>query len=35
VTLTAPHIQRIESRKVAPPAGLAIYGGEEEIERFR
>jgi len=35
VTLTAPHVRRVESRKVAPPAGLAIYGGEEEIDRFK
>jgi hypothetical protein len=35
VALTAPHVKRVESRKVAPPAGLAIYGSEEEVERFR
>jgi hypothetical protein len=33
--LTAPHVKRIESRKAGPPAGLAIYGGEEEIEKYR
>ena len=33
--LTAPHIQRIESKKTGPPAGLAIYGDEKEIEKFQ
>ncbi len=32
--LTAPHMQRIESRKTGPPAGLAIFGEEEKIEKF-
>lgn len=32
--LTAPHIARVESRKAGTPAGLAIFGGESEIERF-
>ena len=35
VVLTAPHIRRIESRKGGPPAGLAIFGDEEEIEKFK
>ena len=35
VVLTAPHIRRIESRKGGPPAGLAIFGNEEEIEKFK
>lgn len=35
VVLTAPHIRRIESRKTGPPAGLAIYGEEEEIEKYQ
>lgn len=34
VVLTAPHVRRMESRKVGPPAGLAIYGDEEGIEKF-
>ncbi len=34
VVLTAPHIRRVESRRTGPPAGLAIYGEEGEIERF-
>lgn len=32
--LTAPHMVRVESRKTGPPAGLAIYGEERDIERF-
>ena len=35
VVLTAPHMKRVESRKAGPPAGLAIFGGEEEIEKYR
>jgi len=34
IVLTAPHIQRIESRRAGPPAGLAIYGEESSIDRF-
>ena len=33
--LTAPHVKRVESRKVGPPAGLPIYGGEEEVEKYK
>lgn len=32
--LTAPHVSRVESRKAGTPAGLAIFGGDSEIERF-
>lgn len=32
--LTAPHIDRVTSRKAGPPAGLPIYGEEKDIERF-
>jgi hypothetical protein len=32
--LTAPHVKRVESRKMAPPAGLAIFGEEKEIEHY-
>lgn len=32
--LTAPHIKRVESRKAGPPAGLAIFGEEEVIEKY-
>lgn len=35
LTTTAPHIRRVESRKAGPPAGLAIYGEESEIEKFQ
>lgn len=34
VVLTAPHIHRSESKKGGPPAGLAIFGEEEEIKKF-
>lgn len=34
VVLTAPHIKRVESRRAGPPAGLAIFGEEGDIERF-
>ncbi len=33
--LTAPHVKRIESRKAGPPAGLPIYGSEEDIQKYR
>ncbi len=35
LVLTAPHVKRVESRKAGPPAGMAIYGEEKEIERFQ
>lgn len=35
IVMTAPHIKRLESRKAGPPAGLAIYGEESEIERYQ
>ncbi|MBI2279030.1 MAG: hypothetical protein HYU81_03145 [Candidatus Brennerbacteria bacterium] len=35
VVLTAPHLRRTESRRAGPPAGLAIFGEEEEIEKFQ
>ncbi|MEK7554970.1 MAG: hypothetical protein AAB518_03235, partial [Patescibacteria group bacterium] len=35
LVLTAPHIQRMESRKVGPPAGLAIYGDEKDLSDFQ
>ena len=34
IVLTAPHMVRVESRKTGPPAGLAIFGDEEKIEKF-
>lgn len=33
--LTAPHLKQVESRKAGPPAGLAIFGEEEEIKKFQ
>jgi len=35
MSLTAPHIKRVESRKGGPPAGLAIFGGEENVEKLQ
>ena len=35
MALTAPHMKRVESRKAGPPAGTAVFVGEEEIERFK
>lgn len=32
--MTAPYMKRIESRKVGAPSGLAIFGGEEDMEIF-
>jgi len=32
--LTAPHIKRVESRKAGPPAGMAIYGDEKNLEKY-
>src|SRR3989344_1320402 len=35
MVLTGPHIKRMDSKKAGPPAGLAIFGEEEEIERYQ
>lgn len=32
--LTAPHLERLSSRRVSAPAGLAIYGEDDAIKRF-
>jgi hypothetical protein len=32
--LTAPHLERLTSRRVSAPAGLAIYGEDEAIKKF-
>lgn len=32
--MSAPHIKRVESRKVGPPAGIAIFGEDEDIDKF-
>lgn len=34
IALTAPHTQRVESKRVGPSASLPIYGSDEDIERF-
>lgn len=34
LVLTAPHTQRVESRKVGAPAGLPIYSEESQLSRF-
>lgn len=34
VVLTAPFMQRVESRKVGPPQGLAIFGADKDLEIF-
>jgi len=34
-TLTAPFIKRVESKKVGPPAGLAIFGEDAGQELFK
>ncbi len=33
--LTAPFIKRVESRRMGPPAGLPIYGGDDLPEAFQ
>ena len=35
IVLTEPHIKHLESRRKGPPAGLAIFGEEGEIEKFK
>ena len=35
IVLTEPHLRHLESRKTGPPAGLAIFGADEEIERYK
>lgn len=35
MVLTAPMIQRVESKKVGPPAGLPIFGDAETLEGFK
>ena len=32
--LTAPHLERLGSKRVSAPAGLPIYGDDEAIKRF-
>jgi len=33
--LTAPQMQRVESRKTGPPSGLEIFGEEEDIRKYQ
>lgn len=35
IVLTEPHIQHLEARRKGPPAGLAIFGEEEEVEKYK
>ncbi len=35
MVLTAPHIKRVESRKAGPPAGIAIFGEEKNLDKFK
>ncbi|MDP2705865.1 MAG: hypothetical protein Q8O49_01520, partial [bacterium] len=35
VILTAPHLKQVESRKTGAPRGIAIFGEEEDIEKFK
>ena len=35
IVLTEPHIAHLEARRKGPPAGLAIFGDEEEIEKYK
>lgn len=35
VVLTAPFLKRIEAKRAGPPAGLAIFGEESELESFQ
>ncbi|MCH7883427.1 hypothetical protein IIA95_03365, partial [Patescibacteria group bacterium] len=31
LVLTAPFIKRVEAKRLGPPAGLEIFGEEEEV----
>ncbi len=35
VVLTEPHIRHLESKRAGPPAGLAIFGEDEEVEPYK
>ncbi len=35
IVLTEPHLRHLEARRKGPPAGLAIFGEEEEIEKYK
>ncbi len=34
MVVTTPHMRRVDSRKAGPPAGLAIFGEEPDVEQF-
>jgi hypothetical protein len=33
--VTAPHMRRAESRRAGPPSGLAIFGSEDDLDKFK
>ena len=35
VVLTEPHLKHLESKRAGPPSGLAIFGEEEELEKYK
>ncbi len=35
IVLTEPHITHLEARRKGPPAGLAIFGEEEDIDKYK
>src|SRR6185369_8837079 len=35
MVLTGPHIKRVDSRKGGPPSGMAIFGDESQIDKFK
>jgi hypothetical protein len=35
LVVTAPHTQRVESRKMGAPAGLPIYADESILDKFK
>ncbi|MGC9611099.1 MAG: hypothetical protein ABSE68_02675 [Minisyncoccia bacterium] len=35
IVLTEPHLKHLESKRAGPPAGLAIFGEEEELEKYK
>jgi len=35
IVLTEPHLRHLESRRMGPPAGLPIFGEEEELEKYK
>ncbi len=35
IVLTEPHLKHLESKKKGPPSGLAIFGEEEELDKYK